>query len=117
MADVSKPQVPTGVHRKSLPRVALATGGHVHRATDTGELLVAIGRSQAAEELAPYLGAKLSGASFSALERSAWNPNRIKCPPPTSWCPVPGALTCPSASSSSGHHRLWTPASASPTPA
>lgn len=35
-------------------------------------------QEQAAEELAPYLGAKLSGASFSALERSAWNPSRIK---------------------------------------
>ncbi len=35
-------------------------------------------QEQAAEELAPYLGAKLSGASFSALERSAWNVNRIK---------------------------------------
>ena len=29
-------------------------------------------QEQAAEALAPYLGAKLSGASFSALERSAW---------------------------------------------
>ena len=28
--------------------------------------------------LAPYLGARLSVASFSALERSAWNVNRIK---------------------------------------
>jgi len=35
-------------------------------------------QEQAPEELAPYLGAKLSGASFSALERSAWNVNRIK---------------------------------------
>ncbi len=35
-------------------------------------------QEQAAEELAPYLGAKLSAASFSALERSAWNPNRVK---------------------------------------
>ncbi len=35
-------------------------------------------QEQAAEELAPYLGAKLSAASFSALERSAWNPGRIK---------------------------------------
>ncbi|HET9442641.1 MAG TPA: helix-turn-helix transcriptional regulator, partial [Acidimicrobiales bacterium] len=35
-------------------------------------------QEQAAEILAPYLGAKLSGPSFSALERSAWNPNRIK---------------------------------------
>ena len=33
---------------------------------------------QAAEALAPYLGAKLSEGSFSALERSAWNPSRIK---------------------------------------
>lgn len=35
-------------------------------------------QEQAAEVLAPYLGAKLSGASFSALERSAWTVNRIK---------------------------------------
>ncbi len=35
-------------------------------------------QEKAAEELAPYLGAKLSVASFSALERSAWNPSRIK---------------------------------------
>lgn len=35
-------------------------------------------QEQAAEELAPYLGAKLSGASFSALERSAWKVDRIK---------------------------------------
>jgi len=35
-------------------------------------------QEQAAEELAPYLEAKLSTASFSALERSAWNVNRIK---------------------------------------
>jgi transcriptional regulator with XRE-family HTH domain len=35
-------------------------------------------QEQAAEALAPYLGAKLSGASFSALERSAWNVSRIK---------------------------------------
>ena len=35
-------------------------------------------QEQAAEELAPYLGAKLSGASFSALERSAWSVDRIK---------------------------------------
>ena len=35
-------------------------------------------QEQAAEELAPYLGAKLSGQSFSALERSAWTVNRIK---------------------------------------
>lgn len=35
-------------------------------------------QEQAAEELAPFLGAKLSTASFSALERSAWNVNRIK---------------------------------------
>jgi transcriptional regulator with XRE-family HTH domain len=35
-------------------------------------------QEQAAEALAPYLGAKLSGASFSALERSAWTVNRIK---------------------------------------
>jgi AraC family transcriptional regulator len=28
--------------------------------------------------LAPYLGARLSGASFSALERSAWSTSRIK---------------------------------------
>lgn len=35
-------------------------------------------QEQAAEQLAPYLGAKLSGASFSALERSAWKVDRIK---------------------------------------
>ncbi len=35
-------------------------------------------QDQAAEALAPYLGAKLSGQSFSALERSAWTVNRIK---------------------------------------
>ncbi|MGH3452751.1 MAG: hypothetical protein ACRDQW_19040 [Haloechinothrix sp.] len=35
-------------------------------------------QEQAAEELAPYLGAKLSGPSFSALERSAWTIHRIK---------------------------------------
>lgn len=35
-------------------------------------------QDQAAEELAPYLGAKLSGASFSAMERSASSPLRIK---------------------------------------
>jgi transcriptional regulator with XRE-family HTH domain len=35
-------------------------------------------QEQAAEELAPYLGAKLSTASFSALERSAWKVDRIK---------------------------------------
>ena len=35
-------------------------------------------QEQAADALAPYLGARLSGASFSALERSAWNVNRVK---------------------------------------
>src|SRR5882672_9175351 len=35
-------------------------------------------QEQAAEALKPYLGAKLSGPSFSALERSASNPSRIK---------------------------------------
>ena len=35
-------------------------------------------QEQAAEALAPYLGAKLSGASFSSLERSAWSVDRIK---------------------------------------
>lgn len=35
-------------------------------------------QEEAAEQLAPYLGAKLSGASFSALERSAWKVDRIK---------------------------------------
>jgi hypothetical protein len=35
-------------------------------------------QEQAADALAPYLGAKLSGASFSALERSAWKVDRIK---------------------------------------
>jgi hypothetical protein len=35
-------------------------------------------QEQAAEALAPYLGAKLSGPSFSGLERSAWTVNRVK---------------------------------------
>jgi transcriptional regulator with XRE-family HTH domain len=35
-------------------------------------------QERAAEALAPYLGAKLSGASFSAMERSASSPLRIK---------------------------------------
>jgi len=35
-------------------------------------------QEQAAEALAPYLGAKLSGPSFSALERSATKIDRIK---------------------------------------
>ncbi|MGH9138950.1 MAG: hypothetical protein ACRD0G_18215 [Acidimicrobiales bacterium] len=35
-------------------------------------------QDQAAEAIAPYWGARLSEASFSALERSAWNVNRIK---------------------------------------
>ncbi len=35
-------------------------------------------QEQAAEALAPFLGAKLSGASFSALERSAWKVDRVK---------------------------------------
>ena len=35
-------------------------------------------QEQAADALAPYLGAKLSGPSFSSLERSAWTINRIK---------------------------------------
>ncbi len=35
-------------------------------------------QEQAADALAPYLGARLSGPSFSALERSAWTPSRIK---------------------------------------
>src|SRR5947209_17652630 len=35
-------------------------------------------QEEAADALAPYWGARLSGASFSALERSAWNPSRIK---------------------------------------
>lgn len=35
-------------------------------------------QEQAAEALAPYLGVKLSGASFSALERSAVSVSRIK---------------------------------------
>ena len=35
-------------------------------------------QEQAADALAPYLGARLSIASFSALERSAWSVNRIK---------------------------------------
>lgn len=35
-------------------------------------------QEEAAEELAPYLGGKMSIASFSALERSAWKVDRIK---------------------------------------
>src|SRR6516165_9810985 len=35
-------------------------------------------QEQAADALVPYLGSKLSGASFSALERSAWSPSRVK---------------------------------------
>ena len=35
-------------------------------------------QAEAAEHLAPFLGAKLSEASFSALERSAWSISRIK---------------------------------------
>lgn len=35
-------------------------------------------QDEAAEQLAPYLGVKLSGASFSALERSAVSISRIK---------------------------------------
>jgi hypothetical protein len=35
-------------------------------------------QEQAADALAPHLGAKLSGPSFSGLERSAWTVNRIK---------------------------------------
>jgi transcriptional regulator with XRE-family HTH domain len=35
-------------------------------------------QEQAAEALAPYLGSRLSGASFSALERSAVSVSRIK---------------------------------------
>jgi hypothetical protein len=35
-------------------------------------------QTEAGEALAPYWGAKLSEASFSALERSAWSVNRIK---------------------------------------
>lgn len=35
-------------------------------------------QDQAADALAPYLGAKLSGPSFSGLERSAWTVSRIK---------------------------------------
>lgn len=35
-------------------------------------------QEEAAEALAPYLGGKLSVASFSALERSAWKVDRIK---------------------------------------
>ena len=35
-------------------------------------------QEQVAEELAPFLGTKLSGASFSALERSAWKVDRVK---------------------------------------
>jgi transcriptional regulator with XRE-family HTH domain len=35
-------------------------------------------QAEAGEHLAKYLGSKLSEASFSALERSAWSVNRIK---------------------------------------
>src|SRR5688572_9732816 len=35
-------------------------------------------QEQAAEALARYLGTKLSGPSFSGLERCAWVPTRIK---------------------------------------
>ena len=35
-------------------------------------------QDQAAEAIAPYWGSRMSEASFSALERSAWNVNRIK---------------------------------------
>src|SRR5207253_4612078 len=35
-------------------------------------------QQQAGDAIAPYWGGKLSEASFSALERSAWNPSRIK---------------------------------------
>jgi hypothetical protein len=35
-------------------------------------------QEEAAEALAPYLGARLSGASFSSLERSAWKVDRVK---------------------------------------
>src|SRR3954463_1634723 len=35
-------------------------------------------QDQAAEAIAPFWGARMSEASFSALERSAWNPSRIK---------------------------------------
>src|SRR3954463_16746824 len=35
-------------------------------------------QDQAAEAIAPFWGARMSEGSFSALERSAWNPSRIK---------------------------------------
>ncbi len=35
-------------------------------------------QEETTEALAPYLGSRLSVASFSSLERSAWNPNRVK---------------------------------------
>ena len=35
-------------------------------------------QDQAAEAIAPYWGSRMSEASFSALERSAWTVNRIK---------------------------------------
>ncbi len=35
-------------------------------------------QEEAATALEPYLGTRLSGPSFSSLERSAWNPNRVK---------------------------------------
>jgi len=35
-------------------------------------------QEEAASNLAPYLGVRMSVASFSSLERSAWNPTRVK---------------------------------------
>lgn len=35
-------------------------------------------QEEAAAALEPYLGTRLSAPSFSALERSAWNPSRVK---------------------------------------
>jgi len=61
-----------GIRRQMLPNQVVAYNVAKARA------LRGWTQEQAAEALAPHLGAKLSGASFSALERSAWTVNRIK---------------------------------------
>ncbi len=61
-----------GIRRQMLPNQVVAYNVAKARA------LRGWTQEQAAEALAPHLGAKLSGASFSALERSAWTANRIK---------------------------------------
>lgn len=63
---------PFGLRRQMLPNQVVAYNVAKARA------LRGWTQEQAAEALAPHLGAKLSGASFSALERSAWTVNRIK---------------------------------------